>query len=261
MFKFSVGDYHEVHSEMKIYSFDSNNIRRTVEPVFPSNETFQHPFTKVTVLDEIRPGDLFEMDKLERSKQELKQKHRGHEDKLKFSMLTGDETRCLVKRSNDHPIPGRFLSSSWYYICAFLGLSLPYRWYYYCGVGHLKLKVSRKVYSQNSEFFQASSQSVSTDTVGETSNVPIVPIEEDFERSSQSDSSPSEFDNFGSSLGSQHVEPIPYSSSKSLGYGQPNLDKFQSISSTPPPGYKEACFMGDGSSQDNSICEYIETTV
>ena len=260
MFKFSVGDYHEVHSEIKIYSFDSNNIRRTVEPAFPSNETFQHQFTKVTVLEEIKPGDLFEMDKLERSKQQLKQKHKGHEDKIRLSMATSSELRYLVKRSNDHPIPDRFLSSSWYWICAFSGLSLPYRWYYYCGVGHMKLKVSRKVYSQNSEFFHEPNQDVYHQTGGEISNAPI---QQDSEMTAQSDSSLSEYGNYGSSSRNQHVEPIPYSSPKCLGYGPPNMDKIQSTSSTPPPGYKEACFMGDGRSQDfdNSICEYIETTV
>ena len=78
-----------------------------MEPAFPCNETFQHQFTKVTVLEEIKPGDLFEMDKLERSKQQLKQKHKGHEDKLSLSMATASELRYLVKRSNDHPIPDR----------------------------------------------------------------------------------------------------------------------------------------------------------
>ena len=81
--------------------------------------------------------------------------------------------------------------------------------------------------------------------------------------SAQSDSSHSEYGNYDSSSRSQHVEPIPHSSLKCLGYGPANNEKFQSTSSTPPPGYKEACFMGDGRSQDfdYSICEYIETTV
>ena len=247
-----------MHSEIKSYSFDINNIRRTVEPEFPSDDIFLCNFTKVTVVDEIRPGDVFEMDKLERSKQQLKQEHTGHEDKLRLSMITGSETRYLVKRSNNYPVPGRFLNSSWYWICTFLGLSLPYRWYYYCGVGHMKFKVSRKVYSQNGQFFQESTQY--NHTSSETSTAPM---EQDPEIALQNDSSLSEYDDSGSSPRCQLVEPIPYLSPKCLERGPPNMDQFQSNSSPPPPGYKEACFMGDGSAQDlhTSVCEYIETTV
>ena len=240
------------------YSFDSNNIRRTVDPEFPSDDIFQRNFTKVTVVDEIRPGDVFEMDKLERSKEQFKQEHKGHGDKLRLSMTTGSETRYLVRKNINHPVPERFRSSSWYWICTFLGLSLPYRWYYYCGVGHLKFKVSRKVYSQNGEFIQEAIRD--NHTGGETS---IAPIEQDPKTSVQTDSSLSDYNDSGSSTRCQLVEPMPYFLPKRLGYGPPNMDQFQSNSSPPPPSYKEACFMDDGSAQDLHTldCEYIETTV
>ena len=186
-------------------------------------------------MDEIKPGDLFEMNKLERSKELLRMKHKGHDNERNVTMKTGSENRYLVQNDGIEPMPAMF-SGGGYWIYACLGLCLPYRWYLYCSIGHLKYKITRKVYSQGASI----------------SNEPV-----DFQPEVLQPTQPS-VQTYGDYTPPRHearydpfAQPMPYSVPSRPEYGATDsVERFQPHPSTPPPGYKEACLTISGSSQN-----------
>ena len=162
-------------------------------------------------------------------------KHKGHDDERRLSMKTGSESRYLVQNDGIEPMPAMF-SRRRYWTFACLGLSLPYRWYLYCRVGHLKYKITRKVYSRSANI----------------SNEPV-----DFEPEVLRPTQPS-VQTYGHYTPPPRHEapydpvpqPVPYSipsQYESDARGSP--ERFQPRPSTPPPGYREACIMISGSAE------------
>ena len=189
-------------------------------------------------MDEIKPGDLFEMNKLERSKELLRMKHKGHDDERNLRVKTGSENRYLVQNDGIEPMPAMF-SCGRYWIFACLGLCLPYRWYLYCKIGHLKYKITRNVYYT------------------ESANISNEPA--DFEPEVMQPTQPSvqtyrEYTPPPPPRHETRYDPLPqsmpYSAPSRSEYGaRDSVERYQPRPSTPPPGYKEACFIISGNSE------------
>ena len=78
-------------------------------------------------------------------------KHKGHDDEVRLSVNDSIVDKYLVRRDDNDSIPSKFLNQSNYWISMALGLSLPYRWYLYCTMGHIKVKIRRKVFGQGAQ--------------------------------------------------------------------------------------------------------------
>ena len=107
----------------------------------PSQDIFKRTYTKLNIEVSVHPGDRQTQEEILRQRQIIL---RGHSDqKLKINNRTSFS--YVVGDSNIIPT---LCKPVFYYTFALLGLSLPYRWCVYLNVGHVKFKINKRVFEE-----------------------------------------------------------------------------------------------------------------